>query len=293
MGLFYASRILWWGQFLVDVQTELCGLMLWVECVVWVVRADLGSLLLVKYGGFQYKVWSPGSDHRIEMELKDMSGAFKFSERETGVSSPTDLPILVPSSPGVPLRATPIQFALLVDADTQESVVELLVRIMLKPSKISQNRAISDTRLEVYIKSQINGYFSTTIKQMKPIVKRLKVQGTISANKGNFYYKWANKPKGPEVPFLELIYKGRIRSKLYKPQGLIVQLSQTSPLVITNTTDFPPSLFIYRPRLNPTPQPYTNTPSPHPHLPHDPAPLSQLSNQSNLSGHSGQSRIKK
>nr|GEV87036.1 zinc finger, CCHC-type, retrotransposon Gag domain protein [Tanacetum cinerariifolium] len=31
------------------------------------------------------------------------------------------------SSPGVPLRATPIQFALLVDADTQESVIELLV----------------------------------------------------------------------------------------------------------------------------------------------------------------------
>nr|GFC95893.1 hypothetical protein [Tanacetum cinerariifolium] len=46
--------------------------------------------------------------------------------RETGVSSPTDLPILVLSSPGVPLRATPIQFALLMDADTQESVVELL-----------------------------------------------------------------------------------------------------------------------------------------------------------------------
>nr|GFB47603.1 putative reverse transcriptase domain-containing protein [Tanacetum cinerariifolium] len=46
--------------------------------------------------------------------------------RETGVSSPTDLPFLVLSSPGVPLRATPIQFALLVDADTNESVVELL-----------------------------------------------------------------------------------------------------------------------------------------------------------------------
>nr|GFD42461.1 hypothetical protein [Tanacetum cinerariifolium] len=32
----------------------------------------------------------------------------------------------VSSSPGVPLRATPTQFALRVDADTQESVVELL-----------------------------------------------------------------------------------------------------------------------------------------------------------------------
>nr|GEX92681.1 zinc finger, CCHC-type, retrotransposon Gag domain protein [Tanacetum cinerariifolium] len=48
--------------------------------------------------------------------------------RETGVSSPTDLPILVLSSPGVPLRATPTRFALRVDADTQESVVELLQR---------------------------------------------------------------------------------------------------------------------------------------------------------------------
>nr|GFC74350.1 hypothetical protein [Tanacetum cinerariifolium] len=35
--------------------------------------------------------------------------------KETGVISPTDLPILVLSNPGVPLRATLIQFALLVD----------------------------------------------------------------------------------------------------------------------------------------------------------------------------------
>nr|GFD35477.1 hypothetical protein [Tanacetum cinerariifolium] len=39
---------------------------------------------------------------------------------------PTDMPILVLSSLGVPLRATPTHFALRVDADTQESVVELL-----------------------------------------------------------------------------------------------------------------------------------------------------------------------
>nr|GFD20744.1 hypothetical protein [Tanacetum cinerariifolium] len=49
--------------------------------------------------------------------------------RETGVSSPTDLPILVPSSPGVPLRATLTQFTLRVEVDTQESVVELLVLV--------------------------------------------------------------------------------------------------------------------------------------------------------------------
>nr|GEV44919.1 hypothetical protein [Tanacetum cinerariifolium] len=46
--------------------------------------------------------------------------------RETGVSSPTDMLILVLSSPGVPLRATPTQFALHMDVDTQEIVVELL-----------------------------------------------------------------------------------------------------------------------------------------------------------------------
>nr|GFA88494.1 hypothetical protein [Tanacetum cinerariifolium] len=45
--------------------------------------------------------------------------------KETGVISPTDLPILVLSNPGVPMRVTPIQFALLVDVDTKESVVEL------------------------------------------------------------------------------------------------------------------------------------------------------------------------
>nr|GFB15495.1 hypothetical protein [Tanacetum cinerariifolium] len=45
--------------------------------------------------------------------------------RETGVSSPTDLSILVSSSPVVSLRATPTRPALRVDADTQESVVEL------------------------------------------------------------------------------------------------------------------------------------------------------------------------
>nr|GFC76500.1 zinc finger, CCHC-type, retrotransposon Gag domain protein [Tanacetum cinerariifolium] len=45
--------------------------------------------------------------------------------RETGVISPTDLPILVLSNPGVPLRVTRIQFALLTDVDTKESVVEL------------------------------------------------------------------------------------------------------------------------------------------------------------------------
>nr|GFB86334.1 hypothetical protein [Tanacetum cinerariifolium] len=62
--------------------------------------------------------------------------------RETGVISPTDLPILVLSSPGVPLRATPIQFALLVDVDTHESVVEL--QADKKPSASGRVFAITE-----------------------------------------------------------------------------------------------------------------------------------------------------
>nr|GFA61886.1 hypothetical protein [Tanacetum cinerariifolium] len=47
------------------------------------------------------------------------------NNRNFGVSSPTDLSIQVFSSPVVPLRATPTRSVLRVDADTQESVVEL------------------------------------------------------------------------------------------------------------------------------------------------------------------------
>nr|GFC88253.1 hypothetical protein [Tanacetum cinerariifolium] len=47
-----------------------------------------------------------------------INSGYGRDQRNRGVSSPTDLPILVPSSPGVPLRATLTQFALLVDVDT-------------------------------------------------------------------------------------------------------------------------------------------------------------------------------
>nr|GFC16474.1 hypothetical protein [Tanacetum cinerariifolium] len=69
-----------------------------------------------------------GSDNHRSSNNK-YSGRISVMDvtRGTGVSSPTDMPILVLSSPGVPLRATLTQFALLVDIDTQESVVELLV----------------------------------------------------------------------------------------------------------------------------------------------------------------------
>nr|GEV71284.1 hypothetical protein [Tanacetum cinerariifolium] len=69
---------------------------------------------------------SGGDNHRSNNNYSGRIPAMDVT-REKGVISPTDMPILVPSSPGVPLRATLTQFALLVDVDTQESVVELLV----------------------------------------------------------------------------------------------------------------------------------------------------------------------
>nr|GFC13891.1 zinc finger, CCHC-type, retrotransposon Gag domain protein [Tanacetum cinerariifolium] len=83
--------------------------------------------------GDRHQPTTQQSSHRNHGHNNDRHGSGRRGipvmgvTRETGVISPTDLPILVPSSPGVPLRATPIRFALRVDADTQESVVELPV----------------------------------------------------------------------------------------------------------------------------------------------------------------------
>nr|GEX95855.1 hypothetical protein [Tanacetum cinerariifolium] len=68
-----------------------------------------------------------GSDRRGSSDNHRNNNNYSGNNnRETGVSSPTDLSILVSSSPRVPLRATPTRSALRVDADTQKSVVELL-----------------------------------------------------------------------------------------------------------------------------------------------------------------------
>nr|GFC74378.1 hypothetical protein [Tanacetum cinerariifolium] len=64
---------------------------------------------------------SQQSSHRSHGHNNDRHG----SDRRGGVISSTDLPILALSNRGVLLRVTPIQFALLVDVDTKESVVEL------------------------------------------------------------------------------------------------------------------------------------------------------------------------
>nr|GFD00348.1 hypothetical protein [Tanacetum cinerariifolium] len=92
-------------------------------------------------GGDQHQPTTQQSSHRNHGHNNDCHGSDRRgggdnhrsnnnysgnNNRETGVSSPTNLSILVSSSPGVPLRATPTRSALRVDADTQESVVELL-----------------------------------------------------------------------------------------------------------------------------------------------------------------------
>nr|GFC16239.1 RNA-directed DNA polymerase homolog [Tanacetum cinerariifolium] len=65
-----------------------------------------------------------GENHRSNNNYSGVS--VMGVTRETGVSSLTDLSILVSSSPWVPLRATPTRSTLRVNADTQESVIELL-----------------------------------------------------------------------------------------------------------------------------------------------------------------------
>nr|GFB89932.1 hypothetical protein [Tanacetum cinerariifolium] len=72
--------------------------------------------------GDRHQPTTQQSSHRNHGHNNDRYG----SDRETGVNSPTDLSILVSSSPGVPLRATPTRSTLRADADTQKSVVELL-----------------------------------------------------------------------------------------------------------------------------------------------------------------------
>nr|GEW12295.1 reverse transcriptase domain-containing protein [Tanacetum cinerariifolium] len=84
------------------------------------------------------------------------------------------------------------------------------VRIMHKASKISQNRAISDTRFEVYIKSRINGHFSITIKPMKPICQKIERSRSILANfqKSNQRKKRKSKFKGHNYQISKVMIKG-------------------------------------------------------------------------------------
>nr|GEZ90132.1 hypothetical protein [Tanacetum cinerariifolium] len=69
---------------------------------------------------------------------------------ETGVSSPTDLLILVSSSPGVPLSATPTRSALRVDADTQESVVKLLRDLNMRQRRWLELLTDYDTNIQYH-----------------------------------------------------------------------------------------------------------------------------------------------
>nr|GFD32888.1 hypothetical protein [Tanacetum cinerariifolium] len=86
------------------------------------------TIYLTPLKSFQAEEWRGGSDNHRSSN-NNYSGRIPVMDgtRETGVISPTDLQILVLSSPGVPLRATLTQYALLVDVDTKESVVELQV----------------------------------------------------------------------------------------------------------------------------------------------------------------------
>nr|GEZ58938.1 zinc finger, CCHC-type, retrotransposon Gag domain protein [Tanacetum cinerariifolium] len=68
-----------------------------------------------------------GDNHRSSNNnYSGNNNRLNFKSIRSSSTHQHDPNITVPSSPGVPLRAIPIRFALRVDADTQESVVELL-----------------------------------------------------------------------------------------------------------------------------------------------------------------------
>nr|GEX33526.1 hypothetical protein [Tanacetum cinerariifolium] len=69
-----------------------------------------------------------GDNHRSSNNnYSGNNNMLNFKSIQSSSTHKHDPNITVPSSPGVPLRATPTRSALRVDADTQESVVELLV----------------------------------------------------------------------------------------------------------------------------------------------------------------------
>nr|GFC99525.1 hypothetical protein [Tanacetum cinerariifolium] len=67
-----------------------------------------------------------GGDNHRNNNYSGNNNRLNFKSIQSSSAHEHDPNITVFSSPGVPLRATPTQFALRVDADTQESVVELL-----------------------------------------------------------------------------------------------------------------------------------------------------------------------
>nr|GFB50429.1 hypothetical protein [Tanacetum cinerariifolium] len=67
-----------------------------------------------------------GDNHRSNNNYSSNNNRLNFKSIRSSSTHKHDLNITVSSSPGVPLRATPTRSALRVDANTQESVVELL-----------------------------------------------------------------------------------------------------------------------------------------------------------------------
>nr|GEX48445.1 hypothetical protein [Tanacetum cinerariifolium] len=142
----------------------------------------------------------------------------------------TDLSILVSRSPGVPLRATPTRFALRVDADIQESVVELLVPISSVVKLAICRRIARRTPLRVHlvrlIRSQVHRVAfspSPRIMLLRPQVKDKKRQNRDET--GQKREAWRSREKSKAVTVekerkTEENAKGRAKSaksyKLYK-----------------------------------------------------------------------------
>nr|GFC40334.1 putative reverse transcriptase domain-containing protein [Tanacetum cinerariifolium] len=79
-----------------------------------------------------------GDNHRSNSNYSGNNNRLNFKSIQSSSTHKHDPNITVPSSLGVPLRATPTRFALRVDADTQESVVELLAPYRMAPIELKE-----------------------------------------------------------------------------------------------------------------------------------------------------------
>nr|GEY91129.1 hypothetical protein [Tanacetum cinerariifolium] len=112
-----------------------------------------------------------GDNHRSNNNYSGNKNRLNFKSIRSSSTHKHDPNITISSSPGIPLRATPTRSALRVDADTQESVVELLVHALIVVKLAICRRIARRTPLRVHlvrlIRSQVHRVaFSPSLRIM-------------------------------------------------------------------------------------------------------------------------------
>ncbi|GJZ60963.1 putative reverse transcriptase domain-containing protein [Tanacetum coccineum] len=129
---FEGDALAWWKAY-----KQAKGGDVWVLTLTWAAFKELSERSDKRHkSGDRYQSATQQNSYRGHDQKNDRQGSDRQggggilvldATKGTEVSNPTDLPTLVPSSPGYPLRVILTLFATHVDVDTQESVVVLLV----------------------------------------------------------------------------------------------------------------------------------------------------------------------